>query len=80
MLSLSLSKPFLPPPKITAKSFIVYKTSSKDRLSQVLFSSHSKSKQEIASLTKVMTAILIIEICRLISVDIYAEEVTITTF
>lgn len=27
-----------------------------------------------------MTAILVIEICRLISVDIYAEEVIISTF
>lgn len=38
---------------------------------------NSKLSQEVASLTKIMTCILTIEICRDLDLDKYATEVTI---
>lgn len=59
---------FSPPPKITAKSFIVYEIydgCDKQGKSNIKIHTafNSKVRVEIASLTKIMTCILAIEIC-----------------
>ena len=51
-------KPFNPPPKLTAKSYIVCE--SINHLLKPIVCYNSKNSQEVASLTKIMTCILTI--------------------
>jgi hypothetical protein len=54
------TKPFQPPPKITAKSYIIYELLEKGSSGRVVVSFNSKNSQEVASLTKIMTCILVL--------------------
>lgn len=54
------AKPFNPPPKITAKSYIICETKDNEENLRVVVSYNSKNSQEVASLTKIMTCILTI--------------------
>jgi len=60
MAALSVNKNIEPPRNITAKSYIIYRTGLNGGLPKVILSENSKNRQEIASLTKIMTAILTI--------------------
>ena len=67
-----------PPRNITAKAYIIYRTGREGGMGKVVLSENSKNRQEMASLTKIMTAILAIEICKRFSIDKYAEEVRVS--
>lgn len=74
------AKPFVPPPKITAKSYIICETKDNEENLRVVVSYNSKNSQEVASLTKIMTCILTIEFCQNNSLNIHEEEVKIGRF
>jgi D-alanyl-D-alanine carboxypeptidase len=52
------TKHFIPPPKLTAKSYIIYEVKQRREDSKVIVSFNSKNSQEVASLTKIMTCIV----------------------
>jgi len=56
----------LPPPLITAKSWSI----TDGKTGEVLFGKGENEKREIASLTKMMTAFLVIQIARRIKLDL----------
>ena len=60
MINLNVNKNIEAPKNITAKSYIIYRTGLHGSLPKVVLSENSKNRQEIASLTKIMTAILTI--------------------
>ena len=60
MIGMNGSKNMDPPRNISAKSYIIYRTSSNGASPRVILAENSKNRQEIASLTKIMTAILTI--------------------
>lgn len=53
----------MPLPKLTAKSFVIYEVRGGIDESRVITAFNSKNSQEVASLTKIMTCILALEIC-----------------
>lgn len=57
------TKHFVPLPKLTAKSFIIYEVREGFEQSRIITAFNSKNCQEVASLTKIMTCILALEIC-----------------
>ena len=69
--------PFVPPPKLTAKSYIIYEVKPKPQESTIVVSLNSKSGQEVASLTKIMTCMVVIETCQNLGVHLDQEEVVI---
>lgn len=71
-------KVFEPPPKISAKSYIVYEIH--EGTVKVHCTFNSKFKMEIASLTKIMTCIVAIEICERFNIDPLIEEIKIGKF
>lgn len=48
----------MPPPKLTARSYIIYEVKERKEESKVIVAFNSKNSQEVASLTKIMTCIL----------------------
>lgn len=48
----------MPPPKLTAKSYIIYEVKENKEDSKVIVAFNSKNSQEVASLTKIMTCIV----------------------
>lgn len=60
------AKPFNPPPKVTAKSYIVYEKLFDTSVTppfKIHASLNSKNSLEVASLTKIMTCYLAIHLC-----------------
>lgn len=72
------SKVFLPTPKITAQSYIVVEEISNQL--KIHLSVNSKSRAEVASLTKIMTCVVALEIAKRLSIDMGKEEVRIGKF
>lgn len=67
----------MPPPKLTAKSYIIYQVKENKEDSKVIVAFNSKNSQEVASLTKIMTCIVTLQLCRDFEVNKAAEEVII---
>jgi D-alanyl-D-alanine carboxypeptidase len=65
------SGPFTPPPKLTAKSYIVCEKGTDSVRPIVCF--NSKNSQEVASLTKIMTCIVTIETAHRLKIDVDQE-------
>jgi D-alanyl-D-alanine carboxypeptidase len=63
------TKHFMPPPKLTAKAYIIYEVKPIKEESRVIVAFNSKNSQEVASLTKIMTCILTLEVCSDFKVD-----------
>jgi D-alanyl-D-alanine carboxypeptidase len=55
-------KAFVPPPKISAKSYTIYemKVDGNEDSGKILATINGKNSQEIASLTKIMTCIVVL--------------------
>lgn len=70
-------RPFDPPPKLTAKSYIIYEIKPNPEENSLVFSFNSKNSQEVASLTKIMTCLVTLELCQKFNVNRLAEEVEI---
>ena len=78
------SNPTGNPENISAKAYIVVKHFSNKTIvnqSKILHTaSNSKINAEIASLTKIMTCILIIELCEKYGISIETQNITIGSF
>ena len=70
-------RPFVPPPKITAKSYIILEVKYNSQEPVVVTSFNSKTSYEVASLTKIMTCIITIEICEKYDVCREKEQVVV---
>lgn len=79
------SKPIYSPQDISAKSYIVYehvKFNKPQKIKKCLLHTafNTKIGLEVASLTKIMTCLLSIEICQKFNIDVKNEIVQISQF
>ena len=88
------AKPFNPPQNISAFAYIVYEPDSTPKelnkqesprkkfphSHKIIVSQNSRCMVEVASLTKIMTCILALEICSTRGIDAKKEEVYIGKF
>lgn len=75
-ISKNYAGPFIPPPKISAKSYIICESKKSEGIRPIICY-NSKNSQEVASLTKIMTCIVAIELCQNTKTSMDLEEIKI---
>ena len=77
------AKPYTPPPKISAKAYIIcekVQEGEENSSLKIHASLNGKNNLEVASLTKIMTCILAIKLCDRFSLDMKEEFIKIGKF
>lgn len=74
----SCIRPYIPPSNITALAYTIYERTDKFGDCWFVASLKCKISREIASLTKIMTAIVVLDTLGLCNIDKYAEEIMIS--
>lgn len=69
----SCIRPYIPPSNITAQAYSIYERGDKFSDSRFTASLKCKISREIASLTKIMTTIVVLDTLLLFNIDKYAE-------
>ena len=76
-------KAFIPPPKISAKAYVIYEVIEKNNNgngSKILATINGKNSQQVASLTKIMTCVIILEISENFKLNLEQETTEIGKF
>lgn len=69
----SCIRPYIPPTNVTAQAYSIYERGEKFSDSHFTASLKCKISREIASLTKIMTTIIVLDTLILCNIDKYAE-------